>query len=253
MLSIFRKKRWQFSQDNQILKYFRYALGEVILIVIGILIALYINNLNEKNKDNERLIINLKRLKSDLASDTVNYNKYMLDLKLRSEAKRTLLSNNSYSSLSLDSMIKMVQPFHGASRINTKTYDTMDWSAIEGDVDLVILIEKIQKYYSDVKERHDSYVEWEQVYTWKESEFWYYHPEFELSYLGSVGENFDYLHSESQRKEQLLKELQTVKGRNLIRMALYRKTWVLNGMKTFKDEASHLIEELDAYLDEKDI
>ena len=43
------------ADDNRPLKYMRYAIGEIVLVVIGILIALAINNWNEERKDNEEL------------------------------------------------------------------------------------------------------------------------------------------------------------------------------------------------------
>jgi len=50
MIPIFRKLRKQLAEDNKPLKYFRYAAGEIVLVVIGILIALQINNWNEARK-----------------------------------------------------------------------------------------------------------------------------------------------------------------------------------------------------------
>jgi len=50
MIPFFRKIRKKMADDNKPLKYMRYAFGEVILVVIGILIALQINNWNEKQK-----------------------------------------------------------------------------------------------------------------------------------------------------------------------------------------------------------
>ncbi len=35
MIPIFHKIRWRYAQDNQILKYSRYAIGEIILVVVG--------------------------------------------------------------------------------------------------------------------------------------------------------------------------------------------------------------------------
>ncbi|MGI9530018.1 DUF6090 family protein [Lutimonas sp.] len=54
------------ADDNRPLKYARYAVGEIILVVIGILIALYINNWNEERKDKELLKEDLVALKLDL-------------------------------------------------------------------------------------------------------------------------------------------------------------------------------------------
>jgi hypothetical protein len=48
MTPFFRPIRRQFANDNQFLKYSRYAIGEIVLMVIGILTTLQINNWNEK-------------------------------------------------------------------------------------------------------------------------------------------------------------------------------------------------------------
>ncbi|TFG74389.1 MAG: hypothetical protein E4H26_08070, partial [Flavobacteriales bacterium] len=52
MIPFFRKIRKQFADDNKPLKYMRYAIGEVILVMIGILLALQVNNWNEERKKN---------------------------------------------------------------------------------------------------------------------------------------------------------------------------------------------------------
>jgi len=51
MINFFRKIRKQLADDNKPLKYMRYAIGEIVLVVVGILIALSINNWNEERKD----------------------------------------------------------------------------------------------------------------------------------------------------------------------------------------------------------
>ena len=64
MINFFRKTRKKMADDNRPLKYMRYAIGEIALVVIGILIALSINNWNEerqlKNLEKEYLL-GLKR------------------------------------------------------------------------------------------------------------------------------------------------------------------------------------------------
>jgi len=51
MLKFFRKIRKDLLSDGKTGKYLKYAIGEIVLVVIGILIALQINNWNENRKD----------------------------------------------------------------------------------------------------------------------------------------------------------------------------------------------------------
>jgi hypothetical protein len=50
-------------------KYFKYAIGEIVLVVIGILIALQINNWNQNRKINIQETVYLQDLKNDLTFD----------------------------------------------------------------------------------------------------------------------------------------------------------------------------------------
>ena len=55
--------------ENKTGKYFKYAIGEIILVVIGILIALSINNWNQKRLKHEQLISVYERIVIDIDSD----------------------------------------------------------------------------------------------------------------------------------------------------------------------------------------
>ncbi|MCK0159648.1 DUF6090 family protein [Allomuricauda sp. F6463D] len=69
MIKFFRKIRQQLLTENKLSKYLIYAIGEVILVVIGILIALQLNNLNDikKNKGYEKEY--LVRIQLDIKQD----------------------------------------------------------------------------------------------------------------------------------------------------------------------------------------
>ena len=58
--------------ENKTGKYFKYAIGEIILVVIGILIALSINNWNTKENERELEIKYLNQIKSSLENSKLN-------------------------------------------------------------------------------------------------------------------------------------------------------------------------------------
>ncbi len=72
MIKFFRHIRRSLLNDNKMGKYFKYAFGEIVLVVIGILIALQINNWNENLiKENELLKVH-ERLILDIDNDIVD-------------------------------------------------------------------------------------------------------------------------------------------------------------------------------------
>lgn len=71
MLKIFRKIRQELLSENKFTKYLLYAIGEIILVVIGILIALQINNWNEENKIEKSIASHLSILKQNLREDQI--------------------------------------------------------------------------------------------------------------------------------------------------------------------------------------
>lgn len=66
MLPFFRKIRWRLAANNQFFKYSRYAIGEIVLVVIGILIALAINNWNQQRREHKEFNQTLAEVEKEL-------------------------------------------------------------------------------------------------------------------------------------------------------------------------------------------
>ncbi len=69
MIKLFRRIRQSLLSENKLSKYLLYAIGEIILVVIGILIALQINNWNEDRKEEKAIEKVLNEIKDDLLED----------------------------------------------------------------------------------------------------------------------------------------------------------------------------------------
>ena len=70
MIKFFRKIRYNLMEQNKTGKYLKYAIGEIVLVVIGILIALSINNWNENRKEMQVQLQLLKELQYAAIEDS---------------------------------------------------------------------------------------------------------------------------------------------------------------------------------------
>jgi len=92
MIKFFRQIRKSLLMENNTGKYFKYAIGEIVLVVIGILIALSINNWNENRKQKETLNSIYSIVKEDLQVDIVVIDSFIIDYnEVRKPAFETVL------------------------------------------------------------------------------------------------------------------------------------------------------------------
>ena len=99
MIKLFRNLRKKLAAENRFMAYSRYAIGEIILVVIGILIALQINNWNNHRqnlKKEQEILINLKE------EFNQNLNELRRDHKINQECL-----NACYALLKLDKQGKV--------------------------------------------------------------------------------------------------------------------------------------------------
>ncbi len=93
MIKFFRKIRYDLIGKNKTGKYLKYAIGEIILVVIGILIALSVNNWNQEKKDNRLGEDFLFRIHRDLVQDTISFRQIIIrNNNLREEIKELLVT-----------------------------------------------------------------------------------------------------------------------------------------------------------------
>jgi len=69
MIKSFRKLRYDLMEKGKTTKYLKYAIGEILLVVIGILIAISINNWNQNRIDNNIEMIYYQRFLDDVYLD----------------------------------------------------------------------------------------------------------------------------------------------------------------------------------------
>jgi len=109
MINFFRGIRKSFINNGNISKYFKYAIGEIFLVMLGILLALQVNNWNENRKLNIKKNVLLQDLLSDFEVTKTRLKSSIDYTKNSVKTINTFLSvatiNNNH--ISLDSLHKL--------------------------------------------------------------------------------------------------------------------------------------------------
>ena len=111
MIKFFRKIRQNLLSENKFSKYLLYAIGEIILVVIGILIALQLNTLQVEKKNREIEKVLLKNVKKDLESDIQEFKNVKKFKTSQNEACIRLLEYIIDTSKPLEDTIQFINDF----------------------------------------------------------------------------------------------------------------------------------------------
>jgi len=121
MITLFRRIRQKLIESGSITKYLLYAIGEILLVVIGILIALQVNNWNEERLQRQKEQVYLRELKKDfeeilnrseqgmeLYNENINV---MMHLREAVQTFQNLNGNTSTFPFDLDSLAMNLETF----------------------------------------------------------------------------------------------------------------------------------------------
>ena len=159
MIPLFKKIRKKMANDNRPMKYIRYAIGEIILVVIGILIALQINNWNESNKALNAELQLYSKLLEDVNSQQRRTNREINKFKSYQDVHYHVYNETKgrapYDSTLYYNSLQWIWPFH--LDITEKYNESL--TSITNDN-----IRDILKYYiRKEKETKDAYDEWNEL------------------------------------------------------------------------------------------
>ena len=137
MIQLFRKIRQKLLSENRFSKYLIYAIGEIMLVVIGILIALQINNWNEKQKIDSTVDNYLIQLMSDLDADKNYYEESISFLESNLLAYDSYKKIYSEPGLNISKVIENIYKLefiHNPVEFRTSTIKTL---VSTGDIKLI--------------------------------------------------------------------------------------------------------------------
>lgn len=212
-------------------KYLKYAIGEIVLVVIGILIALQINTWNQNYQESKRELLVLKKLKTNIQSDTITFKNKIADIQSYLDKLNTIekeINNDKLDKFS----INIIDPLLGVVRMNL---ETTTWENLKstGEINLIRnaeLTDSLQDYYIQFENNSKGWIE-----GFKEYNRNILAPKFfELDDFSMFAPDTEYLDEDIQKKHPYMYG-QDVFFRNVLR---YRKGALQSIINTFKEDLS---------------
>ena len=246
MIKFFRRIRQRLLTENKFSKYLLYAIGEIILVVIGILIALQINNWNEERKEFNKSKALLEEFKRDLARDTMESNYVTGRLARRIKIESWALNIISYDTRHLDSLkLVFLGPYY-QQPMTIRTFNKLQNSENPNLSGFENLQNNLTKYYTDTKYLLDAYNEEEKHYAMYNEVNQVILEKTEINLSG-----FPMLPNGKESPENLIAFAQSIEGRNYIEKNYVRRKGMIKYFKKVKKEAQELIQQINSSLDVK--
>ena len=133
MIKFFRQMRYTLMETGKTGRYLKYAIGEVVLVMIGILLALQINNWNEMQKSTKKEEANLKSLKSEMMT---SLNELKSDYEMSQQFLESTLNIETYIQIKPKLVDSMYRDFYRSVQFDyffpkVSTYETLKSGNLE--------------------------------------------------------------------------------------------------------------------------
>ena len=162
MIKFFRKIRQKLLAENKFSKYLLYAIGEIILVVIGILIALQINNANENRKSVIQENLYLQRLLSENKGDVNTFKNNISNLEKGIETIQNLSIALNSTKATDSTIVSAANDFFSYGSIypiftsSTSTFDDLSSTGNLKVINNTTLRDELVKHYAKHKEVAES-------------------------------------------------------------------------------------------------
>ena len=220
MIKFFRKIRYDLMEKNKTGKYLKYAIGEILLVMIGILLALQVSNWNSDRKDRiseRKLLDNIHR---DFIANKVNFD--------------SLKVFNYRNVAALDSMIDLFPIDGDSGKLKTfweynKNIEDIRYNAYSSTVETVISSNSLELIENE--ELQGYLMSWKDVLLDFQEEENSYHRMMNNDYWPNILEIFDYSLKDSDMNSTAMS---SIIFQNIV---MNRRNYLKNVIRAFEEES----------------
>ena len=235
--------------ENKTGKYFKYAIGEIILVIIGILFALQINNWNEHRNNQTKLKSYILEYKTDLVNNISRFNQEIKAAQTSIDKQTRFLQIKNFDTFHVDSLELKIETFYILFDTKNYVHESFKNSQITEFGKYDSIIREMQIYYTwiygDIEGsiiEHNNGVD-------KADNYWRYEQNvYEFGY----NNDRTFHQSPSKRKENIVTLIRNPKARNIIKIDNRKKKQIIRAFEYYKDRTQKNIDQINRILNLND-
>ena len=248
MIKFFRHIRRNLITQNKMSKYFKYAIGEILLVMVGILLALQVNNWNEKQNQETTFKQFLVEFKEELKLNIRDFKDEITRFDKQVAQKNNILTNKRLDTIALDTLESHITTRYIQSGYNPSLLKRLENAQITDFGNYDSIFTGIQEFYGFewpkfeiTKNWHNSEVDREDAY-WRHAQ-----NSYELK-LSSGDDTF--IQDSATRKNELIKLIQTPLVRNMLKADYDRKKLIKLQIEYHIQSAERYLKQIESVLND---
>tara|TARA_R110001632_G_scaffold68401_3_gene160316 strand:+ start:3600 stop:4307 length:708 start_codon:yes stop_codon:yes gene_type:complete len=234
-------------EKNKTAKYFKYAIGEIVLVVIGILIALQVSNWNTQRNDKKWLTSVLSDIKIDLQKDTIGFSNIIKKIPNLIDNARLSLNRTEFDSVSANFLLGEFPDTYYPYSIQNQAFQKILDARVTNFFELDSIYKKINVYYTIGLNGYNEIKGWDKNGTLEDGKFF---ASMGIEDAFTSLKNIRLVQSEAIRKKIFIEQINSPQLRNILRENIYRKKRFKNTVTNMKLAATRILKNIDEILEE---
>lgn len=237
MAARFGKSRINSLVQDRFGRYLLYAIGEILLVVIGILTAIQIDQWNSNRKNLAVAEEFVSYIEMDLRKDTTIFGSVIVGIDRYIDLKRSAINSTQLDTFSLPMLDYVISSRYFNIQMNDEAFNRMQDRDVFAVKKYTNLFRELDEYYSFYQDYLGNFNAWEQEIAIKESDFWELQNDFEVTFPPDAPVR----QAAPERKATIIRRFESMEGRNYAKMSLVRLQTINGIYKNVYEKARKLL------------
>lgn len=251
MAKFLRKLRWNGMAKKNTPAYLAYALGEILLVVIGILIAVEVNNWNDRRKYEAEAKVYIEDIRDDMRRDTAIFGTEIRKIEKLIDYQKWGLKTEDFSEVPVEYIQSLFLTQYHNLKINNNTFQRLKNAEVFTLRQYQRLFQEVNTYYTFHQEYLENFNDWEAELHYDGYQFWVEQDQYEVDFGEQLQDTIPIIQNPQVRKQEMIQRLQSIEGRNFLKAGMMREKTMKAIYQRVHQKATDILQEIEAELNEE--